>query len=94
MYVVRVETDQAPVFRTFWRGQAARNWALSQGLSDEECRVDVYRTLGIRDAISAVEAVRDGRGHLLVTGEKLVLQNFRERSCFLAGMGIGTGAGF
>ena len=94
MFVVKVETDEAPVFRAFWRSQAAKDWALQRSHEDAHWIVGVYRTLGIRDGIKAVEAVRDGRGTLLTSGEKLQLQNLRERSCFLAGMGIGTGAGF
>jgi hypothetical protein len=94
MFVVKVETDEAPAFRAFWRSQAAKDWALQRSLDDAHCSVAVFRAVGIRDAIKAVEAVRDGRATLLFSGEKLQQQNFRERSCMLAGMGIGTGAGF
>ena len=94
MFVVTVETDEAPSFCAFTRSKPALDWALSRSLDDSGCVVGVYRAPGGSSGVQAVEAVRDGRGRLVMSGDNLRLQYFRERSCVMAGMGIGTGAGF
>ena len=46
MFVVTVETDEAPSFCAFTRSQPALDWALSRSLEDSGCVVGVYRAPG------------------------------------------------
>ena len=94
MFVVKVETDEALMFRVFRKLSAAKSWALKSGRGDPESIVDVYGTPGISDELAAIAVVRDGHGRLVVSGERLISNDIRHNSTFLVCMGLGTGAGF
>lgn len=95
MFVVRIKNDEALMFRTFSRPQAARNWICRHIDADpSSTAVDLYEVPGCGEVAVAVAAVRDGRCRHVASGEKLMLQDFQNRSGLMAGMGVGTGAGF
>jgi|EndMetStandDraft_8_1072994.scaffolds.fasta_scaffold1351794_1 hypothetical protein len=93
MFVVKVENDEALMFRVFSKLSAAKAWALLCRNRDGDCVVDVYGTPGISEELAAIAAVRAGEGRLVVRGERLAA-DLRENSAFLVCMGLGTGAGF
>ena len=95
MFVIRIEDDEALTFRVFGKLQGAKDWICA--LTDEDVsdwRIDLYEVPGAAGDVKAVEAVRDGHGRHVAVGGNLIIQDMRHRSSFLAGMGIGTGAGF
>lgn len=95
MYVVRIETDEALMFRAFRKLQAAKFWANArQGADDFDTVIDIYDVPGIEDEMHAVKSIRDGSGKLVLSGARLPFHDIRQNANFLAGVGIGTGAGF
>ncbi|BDA84080.1 hypothetical protein Sa4125_16220 [Aureimonas sp. SA4125] len=94
MFVVKVETDEALMFRAFRKLSEAKSWAVQSCRRDGDCRADVYGTPGIADELAAAVAVREGRGRLVARGDKLAASDLRNNSNFLVCMGLGTGAGF
>jgi hypothetical protein len=94
MFVVKVETDEALMFRVFSRLSVAKAWALQCQRREGECLVHVYGTPGISEELAAIAAVRAGEGRLVVRGGTQPAADFKKNSAFLACMGLGTGAGF
>ncbi|GGD86088.1 hypothetical protein GCM10011390_00850 [Aureimonas endophytica] len=72
MFVVRIQNDEATLYRAFRRWQGAKLWAEEKNLEHSANLVDVFEASGAGDDRAAVRAVREDRARLVVRGEALV----------------------
>lgn len=71
MFVVRVENDEATLYRAFRRLQSARSWAAERNLEDVDCLVDIFETSGSEDPKFAIAAARRGDAREILRGEAI-----------------------
>lgn len=62
MFVVRIQNDEATLFRAFRRLSTARRWAGERNAEDAGSRFDIFDVAGAPEASSAVTAAHSGKG--------------------------------
>ncbi|WP_152045623.1 hypothetical protein [Aureimonas psammosilenae] len=62
MFVVRIENDEATVFRAFRHSQSAKRWAVERDDDHMQSAIDIFAVPSADDSEGAVSAVREGRG--------------------------------
>jgi Holliday junction resolvase-like predicted endonuclease len=73
MFVVRVENDEATLYRAFRHWQTARSWAAERNVEDVDCLVDILEVAGSDDPKLAVAMARKGDVRTVARGEALAV---------------------